>query len=420
MMPTDWDIAIIGAGAAGLATAIAAAERAPDARITLFDSAKTIGAKILVAGGGRCNVTHDVIQVDDYHGNRNIVRNVFKQFDQPTTVAWFESLGVTLKREPTGKLFPITDRARTVLDALLNRIDALGVTLHPGRRLNRVERAESPGSTEAGNAHFLLHFDAQPAHTARRLVLATGGQSLPRTGSDGHGWRIVRSLGHTVTEAHAALVPLCLDDAFWHEELSGLSHEGALTTTVNGKRVDQRTGSLLWTHFGISGPLAMDGSRFWTIAHDTKRDVRVHLNFLPALPPAEVEPALQALNRETIRGWLNERLPQRLVDRLLREAGIAPPTRGCELPKAARRQLTDMLTHLALPVVAHRGWNHAEVTAGGVPLKEIDHRSMASRCCDGLYLVGEILDCDGRIGGFNFQWAWSTGHIAGRALTARS
>ncbi len=431
-MTGRYDTLIIGAGAAGLATAIFAAEAAPAMRIALLDSARRIGAKILVAGGGRCNVTHDAVSPDDYFANRNIVRNVLAAFGVERTVEWFASMGVELKREPTGKLFPVTDTAATVRDALVGRCQALGVDIRTSCRVSAVRRA--------GDA-FALDTAQGPVHAAN-LVLATGGRSLPRTGSDGHGWHIARTLGHRVTDTHAALVPLVLDSAFIHADLSGISHDVEVRTFIDGKLADRRTGSMLWTHFGLSGPVIMDASRHWTIAHDAGRAVAIQLNLLAGAAPdhadAWLQPAAAGCEdrsgssgilanagvckpgqaNESVGTRVARALPQRVAGAVCAWAGVDPATPMHQLKRGARRAMVGALTELAVPVVGHRGWNHAEVTAGGVPLKEIDHRTMRSRLVDGLWLVGEMLDCDGCIGGFNFQWAWATGHLAGRALAA--
>ena len=426
-------IAIVGGGAAGLAAAIFAGEAARGAaarrrpRIVLLDGAKRLGAKILVAGGGRCNVTHHAVGPEDFQGNRNIVRNVLRAFPVADTEAWFASLGVDLKREASGKLFPTTDNARTVLDALLARCRALDVELRCDHRVHRVagpaapREATDPAAAGAESPAFTLHH-AHGSLTADRLILATGGRSLPKSGSDGGGYALARELGHTVTATHASLVPLVLHESFFHADLSGVSQSAALTTFVDGKKVDRRSGSLLWTHFGISGPLAMDASRFWTVAQDAGRRPVCRLSLLPELDFARAEAhvleAARARPRRPLAELFSDRLPGRVLPALLAHLGLDPAGRLAELSKADRRRLVHGLTDLELPVSRHRGWNHAEVTAGGVPLGEIDHRTMASRRCPGLHLIGEILDCDGRIGGFNFQWAWATGKLAGEAAGA--
>ncbi len=414
---TDFDIAVIGAGAAGLAAAIFAAEAGQEQgglRIVLLDGAKNIGAKILVSGGRRCNVTHERVTPEDFHGTRHLVRNILAAFGVSETVQWFDSLRVTLKREETGKLFPITDQAETVLRALLARCQALGVEIRADHRVDGVSAVSDKPTDPA----FTIWHQRGECR-ARRAILATGGRSLPRTGSDGQGWIMAQKLGHTVTPTYPALVPLVLAPTMFHAELSGVSQEVELTTIVEGKPVDRRAGSLLWTHFGISGPVVMDASRCWTKAEGEGKSVEMRARFLPGMSQEAVDRWLTerrpAAPRRSTGSLLATKVPERFAVVLCRHLGVEPSTMLGRLGRGDRRKLVESLTRFALPVVRDRGWNFAEVTAGGVPLKEIDYRTMESRKTPGLYLVGEMLDCDGRIGGFNFQWAWTTGYLAGRS-----
>lgn len=407
----DADIVIVGGGAAGLAAGIFAAQSARRAgaprKIAILDGAKALGAKILVSGGGRCNVTHDVVRAGDFNGNQNIIRNVLARFDADATVTWFEEMGVRLKREETGKLFPASDSAKTVLAALLRRCDELGVLILTGHRVTAIE----------GTSPFTVVHE-RGRLTASRLILATGGQSLPKTGSDGAGWEMARRLGHQVTEIYPALVPLTLDERFFHAELSGLSCEVELSVFADGTQIDRRTGSLLWTHFGVSGPVVMDASRHWVIAKARGQSVRMRCSFFPGSSMRQMEERLVSAAKSrltTASAVIGRRLPDRLSAALLRHAGVEPAQLMSQVPRERRRALAEALAGLALPVARDRGWNHAEVTAGGVPLVEINYRTMESRRMPGLHLVGEMLDCDGRIGGFNFQWAWASGCVAGRA-----
>ncbi len=413
------DVAVIGAGAAGLAASIfaaeAAAKRDPPQKIMLLDGAKAIGAKILVSGGGRCNVTHDVVIPTDFFGNRHIIKNVLAAFPVQATIDWFASLGVDLKCEETGKLFPVTDKARTVLTALLNRCHELGVVIRQDHRVTAIDRLTG---SESG---FVIHH-TQGTLQAKKVILATGGRSLPKTGSDGFGYELARHLGHRVSATTPALAPLILDEALFHKDLSGVSQEVELTTRVNGRVVDRRKGSLLWTHFGISGPVVMDASRFWTSAHENGESVELYVNFLPALTQESARVWFMeesaAAPRRSLAKTLAHLVTERFAEALCGYLGINGQTAIAQLLRKDRDRLMVTLTKFLLPVQQDRGWNYAEVTAGGVPLEEINFRTMESKLVPGLYLVGEILDCDGRIGGFNFQWAWATGWLAGRAVSA--
>ena len=411
------DVVVVGAGAAGLAASIFAAEAASkgsrEQRIVLLDGAKTIGAKILVSGGGRCNVTHEIVSPADYFGNRRIIKNILAALTVEQTVEWFASLGVALKREETGKLFPTTDKARIVLNALVNRCRTLGVVICPDHRVTGI--VPYIGS-ETGFVIHHLHGTVQ----AKNVILATGGRSIPKSGSDGFGYSLARRLGHYVTATVPALVPLMLDDRMFHKTLSGLSQHVELTTIAEGRVVDRRTGSLLWTHFGISGPVVMDASRFWTLGHEQGETVEVYGNFLPGQTQEQaklwlMEQATDNPRRSLLNTWAQQ-IPERFAEALCAYAECDPKTAVAQVPRKDRDRLLAALTKFNFLVSHDRGWNYAEVTAGGVPLEEIDFRTMESRLAPGLYLIGEILACDGRIGGFNFQWAWATGFLAGRAV----
>ncbi len=415
MIPSA-DIVIIGAGAAGLAAGIFAAATNRSLKIVLLDGTKSLGAKILVSGGGRCNVTNQTVTASDFHGERKSIDRILRRFDEQHTIRWFESLGISLQTELTGKVFPTSNKARTILTALLNRCQELSVMILTQHRVQSI--------IQHGQGFSIQH--PQGLLQARKVIVATGGRSLPKAGSDGSGWDIVQQLGHSVTPTYPALVPLLLDPTFFHAALSGISHEAMLTTRVNEKIVDRRTGSLLWTHFGISGPMVLDASRFWVLAAEQGHQVQLYLNCFPDSTDKEVEKwlirAAAQPGRQTVQSCLAKRLPSRVARQFAQFLDPDMPNTPVNLlAKDSRKTLVHALTNLSFPVIGSRGWNFSEVTAGGVPLQEINTSTMGSKKIPGLYLIGEMLDCDGRIGGFNFQWAWSTGYIAGchasRSLT---
>lgn len=414
-----YDLAVVGAGAAGLATAIFTARHAFHPRIVALDGAKQLGAKILVSGGGRCNVTNSVVTAGDFcGGSRRIIERVLRSFPVAQTVKFFREIGVTLHEEPGGKLFPDSHRARTVLDAMLNEARRLGIDTLSANRVHQITRPAEITD------EFVLHTSAGPI-PARRIVLATGGRSLPKTGSDGGGYLLAQSLGHTIVPPTPALAPLVLEGDF-HAPLAGVSHEAALTVRAEGQRAVRLCGALLWTHFGVSGPLAMNASRHWLRARIENRAVSVGLSFVPDLAFETLEAALLSLAASQPRSHLHNALrapespataiPERVLAALLERLNLGRGIVMAHLSREDRRRLIHAMLDWPLPIRDSRGYNYAEATAGGVPLEEIDARTMESRRCVGLYLVGEILDVDGRIGGFNFQWAWSSGYVAGRAI----
>jgi len=400
-------VAVVGAGAAGLMAAIQAARRGGCREVIALDGARTLGAKILVSGGGRCNVTHHAVDETAFAGStRPAIRKVLRRFDVARTVAFFDDLGVALKREETGKLFPVSDRARTVLDALLRAARDAGVAV---RNPWRVDAIEAAGAT------FRLRSASGEELEAERVVLAAGGCSLPKTGSDGHGHTIARGLGHSITpRVFPGLVPLTLPGDHPLCALAGLSVPVRLEVrAASGRRRGRMDGSVLCTHFGLSGPAAMDISRYLIDAGFQEPGATLVACWLPAVEPGAFHASLRGLGAATPRGLLARWLPDRLARTLCAVAGVDPGRPGHRLTKQERTALVRTVLEMPVPVTGNRGFGYAEVTAGGVPLAEVRLDTMESRVRPGLYLCGEICDVDGRIGGFNFQWAWASGYVAG-------
>jgi hypothetical protein len=417
------DVLIIGGGAAGLATAIFLRRQSPRA-VTVVDGARTLGAKILVSGGGRCNVTNAVVGEGDFWGGRRtIVRQVLRAFPATAAIDFFRELGIALHEEDDGKLFPDSNRARDVLDALLREADRVGVRILTGVRALDIAR-DSPVSA----ARFAVT-TASGELSAGAVVLATGGRSLPKSGSDGTGYGLARRLGHSLIETTPALVPLLVAGGGPHTGIAGVAHDAELTLWQDGRAAWRGAGALLWTHFGISGPVALNASRHWerarlaaSLSGEPDPQVRLTVSFCPGRSFEDVDRQLidagqarpRASARSILADWLPASVAAAIVDRLaLADAPLS------QLPREERRRLTHALTASPLDVTGTRGYTHAEVTAGGVPLDEIDPATLESRVCANLFLVGEILDVDGRLGGFNFQWAWSSAFVAARAI-ARS
>jgi predicted Rossmann fold flavoprotein len=404
------DLVVVGAGAAGLATAIFTARAAPHLRIRCLDGARRVGAKILVSGGSRCNVTNrEVTERDFWGGSSRVVRNVLRAFPAERAAAFFEELGVRLHEEEDGKLFPDTNRSRTVLDALLNEAARLGIAIDTEHRVGAVRPDDDGFTLSVGSTTV----------AARTVAIATGGRSLPKTGSDGAGYDLVRLLGHGYVETTPALAPLVLN-GHRHVALAGVAHPATLSLRVNGRVTIRLDGPMLWTHFGMSGPVVLNMSRHWHRAGLEGASVDVLVNVLPGESFGSLDAWWLEQERERPRAQvatvLASRLPTAVADAWLDAAGVARDVTMAHLDRDRRRGLVRALVEGPVSVVDSRGYAYAEVTAGGIPLDEIDPATMQSRRCPGMYLVGEILDVDGRLGGFNFQWAWSSGWVAGHAV----
>jgi hypothetical protein len=410
LLPSSCDVLIIGSGAAGLFAATWAGRTAREAgrplSVVAVDGARKLGAKILVAGGGRCNVTHWRVTEADYAGSTPpAIRKVLGRFTVDDTVAFFKAAGVEFKREETGKLFPVTDSARTILDALVSEARQAGAALLHPARVDGVERTDRGFVVTTADSGSLL---------ASRIILCTGGKSLPKSGSDGAGFAIATGLGHSLTAPIVpALVPLVLPPEHWIRELSGLTLPAEIVlSSATGKRLRSFAGSTLCTHFGLSGPSVLDISRHWLVERDRDPAVRLAINWLPGQTPESLEQRLLDARGRGPLAILRDLLPERLARRLCELAGAAATG---DLSREARRNLVHRVSATPLEVSGDRGFTIAEATAGGVPLSEVRLDTMESRICPGLHFAGEVLDVDGRIGGFNFQWAWASGFVAGTA-----
>lgn len=367
-----------------------------------------------MSGGSRCNVTNTTISERDFWGGRSAtVRRVLRSFPVAETVAFFRDLGITLHEEIDGKLFPDSNRARDVLDALLAETDRVGATLLAGHRVLDIGRIENGFRVTTSGREF----------TAAAVVLATGGQSLPKSGSDGAGFAMARRLGHTIVPTTPGLAPLLLEDAASYAGLAGVSQDVELAVWIDGSVETRLPGALLWTHFGASGPVAMNASRHWLRAELEGRTVFVTVNFCGGETFERIDERWMALAAErpkmSVRHALATMVPAAVAAFLLGRLSIDGSGELAHLSREDRRRIVHALASWPLPVAGTRGYNYAEVTAGGVDLTEIDPATMESRVCRGLYLVGEVLDVDGRIGGFNFQWAWASGRVAGETLAGR-
>jgi predicted Rossmann fold flavoprotein len=419
------DLAVVGAGAAGLMTAIQAAQLGLS--VLLLDGRDKIGAKILMSGGTRCNVTNNRVEPKDYcTGAPHTVRAALAAFTPQETITFFADLGVELKLEPTGKYFPVTDRAQDVLDALIARVHRAGVRLVTGQKVRSILFSEDKKNKEekagmgSDEAYFLLNTGAQE-FAARTVVLTTGGLSFPSTGSDGTGYLLANTFGHTLVPTSASLTPLLTNDPVW-KSLSGITVPVRLTLWIAGKKVHETSDSFLFTHFGFSGPAALDLSRHW-IRADRAKGARVEASFFPndkeEAASEDLRLSAELGGKRTVRGWLDRMLPARLADVLIEKAGVEPERLLSYLKKEERSALLAALFRSHLAVNGDMGYDKAEVTAGGVDLAEVNRTTLESKLRPGLFFAGEILDVDGRIGGFNFQWAWSSGTVAARGAAKR-
>ncbi len=397
---------IVGAGGAGLMAGIWAARTASGRQeVLLLEGAREPGRKILISGGGRCNVLPSLSEPDDFftQGSRHVLRRLLATWPLAEQRDFFErDLGVPLViEEETGKLFPAVQKARAVRDRLAGAAREAGAEILCPWLVAAIAHADGG---------FLLTADDGRTLLARRLLLATGGRSVPKTGSDGAGYAFARTLGHTLLPTYPALVPLTTEDARF-TALAGIALPVRWRALAGGRIVEERTRELLFTHHGFSGPAVLDASHW-----HTRAGAEIRMAWA-GLGRDDWERVLDAGGggRRAVATALEAALPARLAELLCSLGGVAPTLQLAQLDRARRERLLDTLADFPLPVSGSRGFAVAEVTGGGVPLGEVDPRTLESRVCPGLFLCGEILDVVGRIGGFNFQWAWATGRLAGQA-----
>ncbi len=403
-------VVVIGAGAAGSMAASFAA--GAGAETLLVERTRDGGRKILISGGGRCNVLPSRVDESRFvtDSSPNLLRKMVRAWPLAEQRAFFETtLGIPLEEETeSAKLFPASHRARDVRDGLMAHAGAQGVQMRMDTRVTEI--APHDGG-------WLVSFDNDAPITADAVIVATGGLSVPNTGSDGAGLHMLARLGHAMHPTYAALTPLTANDPAFNA-LSGISLSVSLTAR-SAARSAQASGGFLFTHHGYSGPAVLNISHVVVRARaENRAAVSVQVQWT-SLGDAEWEVALKPHGARTVTGALRAALPDRLAAVLLAQAGVDPTRTLSELKRDERRRLIDVLVRGVLPVDGDEGYKKAEVTGGGVALGEVDARTMESKRHPGLYLCGEVLDAFGPIGGYNFLWAWATGRAAGLAAAHR-
>ncbi len=397
------DIIVVGGGAAGCMAALAAASRG--CSVTLLERNPKLGRKLYITGKGRCNLTNRTsVQecVANTVRNGRFLTSALTQFPPEELMAFFEGLGVKLKTERGDRVFPQSDRSADVIDALLSALRRARVSIHQDRAQSLL--------TEEGRV-LGIKGERGTEYRCKAVVLATGGLSYPATGSTGDGYAMAGSVGHTIQPLRGSLVPLEAEEC---APMQGLSLRNvALTLKGSGKKpLYQEQGELLFTHFGLSGPLVLSAS-----AHLGEGPHTLYIDLKPALDEETLD---RRLVRELTEG-ANKSLchvletlePRSLVPLLLKRSGISGEEKANSLTRAQRRKLLETMKALAFPVTGPRPVKEAIITAGGVTVKEVSPKDMSSKLCNGLYLAGEILDVDAYTGGFNLQIAWATGRLAG-------
>lgn len=408
----EYHVIVVGGGAAGMMAAGQAAKEG--ARVLLIEKKERLGRKIAISGKGRCNLTNEENVSDfisHYPGNGRFLHGILRGFDNVALREFFAQYGVETKVERGGRVFPISDDAEKIVDALAMFMKEMGVEVRSGITVEEilVENGHIAGVRANGQKRFL----------APVVILCTGGSSYPATGSSGDGFRFARKLGHKVITPRPALVPLKTAED-WVKELQGLSLknvEGSLW--INGKKQATEFGEMLFTHFGVTGPIILTMSRQ---AGDALRDgnqVQIRINFKPALSPeqldARVQRDFQKYSNKQFKNALDDLLPQSLIPVMIHLSGINPDGIVHQISREQRKRLIKLLQELPITITETLSIETAIVTAGGVDVKEVNPKTMASKCLEGLYWAGEVVDVDGITGGYNLQAAFAMGYRAGCA-----
>ena len=402
---------MIGGGASGIMAAIRAAECG--ASVVLLEKMPKIGRKLAITGKGRCNLTNsaDVEEiVKNLPGNGKFLYSALKKFSSADTVNFFENLGVKTKIERGGRIFPESDDANEVIDALLRRLMILGVDVHTNSPVTEIlaENGQIRGVLVGKRTFF-----------ADSVILATGGASYPATGSTGDGFRFARRLGHVVTPLLPALVPLETEEDFVRD-LQGLSLRNVrVKLSADGKIIAEQFGEMLFTHFGVSGPIILTLSRKAAQFLSKGCFVELEINLKPALTPEQLDARIlrdfAKFKRKSAKNALIDLLPAKLIPIILDLSYLPENKRVDDITQPERRRIVENLRKLALIITKTRPIEEAIVTSGGISVKEIDPRTMQSKIVKNLFIVGEVADIDGFTGGFNLQAAWSMGNVAGIA-----
>jgi len=406
-------VIVVGAGPAGLMAAISAAENGAD--VLLLEKMPSPGRKVLITGKGRCNFTNRCELSDfpkHFPNNGAFLYSALRAFDNQDLIDFFSTRGVASKVERGGRLFPVSDKASDIVEALTKAVRQGGVKIQTGYTVQSILTEDNRVIGVACGTETLK---------ADAVVLATGGLSYPGTGSTGDGYRMAKELGHSVTPLAPALIPLETIEN-WVKELQGLSLKNVeAIVRVDGRKVDSDFGEMMFTHFGISGPIILSLSQ--AVSKALKQtpvpEIFVDVNLKPALTPETLDKRLQrdftAVVRKQFKNSLGDLLPAKMIPVIVRLSGIQPDKPVHQITREERLRLVDLLQNLRLGIRGTRPVAEAVVTSGGIEVKEIQPKTMESRLTKGLYFAGEIMDVDGYTGGFNLQAAFSTGFVAGRA-----
>lgn len=406
-----YDVAVIGGGPAGMIAAGKAGELG--SRVVLIEKNKSLGAKLLIAGKGRCNITNktDGLKeiVNRFGKNGEFLFSVFSRFGVDETINFFESKGLKIKVERGGRVFPISDKSQDVLNVFIEYLGKYDVEIKTNAKVKKIiKKGDRIEKIVLANRKEIM---------ADNFIICTGGKSYPVTGSTGDGYRWAEKVGHTIIKPLPSLVPIIVEESYI-KKLEGLSLKNVeISIYKNNKKINSRFGEALFTGNGMSGPIILDMSK--EIGKELPGKIRMQIDFKPALDFVRLDKRIQRDFQKNpnklFRNSLDELLPQKLIPIIVKLSKIDPSKKVNSITKEERRKLLHLLKEFSLNIKELEGFKKAIITTGGIKLSEIDQKTMKSKLIDNLYFAGEILDLDGPTGGYNLQVCWATGYIAGES-----
>lgn len=415
-------VVVIGGGAAGMFAAMGAAEAGH--AVTLLEQNEKLGKKIYITGKGRCNLTN-ACDTQDLFGNipRNpkFLYSAIYGYDNFRVIDFFETHGMKTKTERGNRVFPVSDHSSDVIATLQRRLQQLGVKICLYTKVEKILTEDRKDGIQGEKDQRIVSGVGtdQGIYKADAVIVATGGISYPSTGSTGDGYRFAKELGHQIEELSPSLVPMTVKEAYCMQ-MQGLSLRNVSVTIGDGKKIlYQEFGELLFTHFGVSGPLILSAS---SVVNDRirKKELQLEIDLKPALTQEQLDARIlrdfeENKNRQ-FKNVIQKLLPAKMIPVVITLSGISPEKKINEITKEERRQLLQVIRHFPLTLTGLRDFREAIITRGGIHVKEIDPSTMESKLVKGLYFAGEVLDVDAYTGGFNLQIAWSTGYLAGSSV----
>ena len=399
---SSYDVIVVGGGAAGMMAGITA--KRLGASVLVCEKMPKLGKKLLITGAGRCNLLNNVLDASFYNdGSQALVGSALGQYGKDAILGFFKELGLATYADETGRIFPVTNQAASVLRVLELELERLKVTLDLGCEIKNIRLSKN---------EFEISAQSGERDTSRKVILCAGGRSYPAMGADGNGYALAAAFGHTLVEPVPSTVPLLVKDP-WCHVLQGQKVRASVTSRVRGKDVRTASGELLFTQYGLSGTAILDVSDEISVAlnRDHAPGVSVVIDLIPFMGEKELT---EELSRKLARGIARENLAEGLLPHKL--SGLLRGTLQDSDPAAIAR----LLKCKEFKVTGTRGWNEAEFTAGGIPAEEVDPLTLESKLQKGLYFAGEVLDVQGRRGGYNLAWAWASGAVAGRAIASKA